>query len=126
MPKEYSRTQRVADLIQHELAAIMQREIEDPSLSLVTITAVTVSPDLSIAKILVTQLNKKQTTEQLIQKLNKLAGFLRYKLAHVIKLRSMPQLKFFYDVSLEKSIHLTSLIDEAVAEDKRKHENEDE
>lgn len=121
MPKEYSRLERVADLIQHTLASIMQREVEDPHLRLVTITAVKVSPDLAIAKIYVVQSDKEVTMEYTLKKLGKLASFLRYHLAHEIKLRVMPQLRFFHDTQLEKSAHLSELIEKAVREDEQKH-----
>lgn len=125
MPKEFSRTQRIAELIQHTLANILMQEVDDPRLRLVTITKVTVSPDLSHARVLITQLDDKQPIEQTLQQLNKIAGFLRYRLAHTIEIRVMPQLKFFYDASIRESAHLSSLIDRAVEQDQRKHKKDE-
>ena len=58
MAKDYSRTQRIGDQMQRELAVLIQREIKDPRLGLVTITAVDVSRDLSHAKVFITVMGK--------------------------------------------------------------------
>lgn len=121
MPKEYNRTDRVAELIQRELATLIQQEVRDPKLGLITITAVKVASDLSFAKIYVTQLADDKPIEQTLKVLNKLAKFLRFRLANTIELRIIPQLRFVYDASISEGNRLASLIDEAVAEDERKH-----
>jgi ribosome-binding factor A len=51
MAQEYSRTQRVADQIQRELAALIQREVKDPRVGMATVSAVEVSRDLSIDQV---------------------------------------------------------------------------
>jgi len=122
MPKDFSRTDRVADLIQRELSQIIQQEVRDPRLKQVTITAVRVASDLSFAKIYITQLDDQQPIEQTLKGLNKLASFLRYHLAQVIELRIMPTLRFVYDASISQGNHLAKLIDNAIADDERKHE----
>ena len=126
MAKEYSRTQRVADQMQRELALLIQREVRDPRLGMVTVTAVDVSRDLAHAKVFFTLLGKDSEEDVALNReiLNEAGGFLRMQLGRVMKLRSVPQLHFHYDESIRRGVHLSSLIDRAVAED-RQHQNDD-
>lgn len=121
MPKEYSRTQRVADLLQREIATLIQQELQDPRLSLITVTTVQVARDLAHAKIFVTQLKENPDTVLTVNLLNKASKHLRFLLAQDLKLRIVPQLTFVYDTSIAHSAHLSALIDKAVAEDNDKH-----
>ncbi|MGE4408529.1 30S ribosome-binding factor RbfA [Pseudomonas sp.] len=126
MAKEYSRTQRIGDQMQRELALLIQREIKDPRLGLVTITGVEVSRDLSHAKIYITIMGRDDDEEAVkgnLRILNEAAGFLRMQLGKAMKLRSVPQLHFNYDASIRRGVELSSLIERAVAED-RKHSDE--
>lgn len=119
MAKEYSRTQRVADQMQRELALLIQREVRDPRLGMVTVTAVEVSRDLAHAKVFVTLMNK-DSAEDIALNLDILkdsAGYLRMLLGRSMKLRSIPALHFHYDESVRRGAHLSSLIERAVAED---------
>ncbi|PAU86245.1 ribosome-binding factor A [Pseudomonas sp. WN033] len=122
MAKEYSRTQRVADQMQRELALLVQREVKDPRLGMVTITAVEVSRDLAHAKVFFTLLGKDSDEDVALNQeiLKDAAGFLRMQLGRAMKLRSIPHLHFHYDESVRRGVHLSSLIERAVAED-RKH-----
>ena len=115
MPKEYSRTQRVADQIQRELAQLIQQELKDPRLGMITVTAVSVSREFEHAKVYVTMLDGDR--KGALKVLHKAAGFLRRELAHRMKLRSTPQLHFVYDASIEHGTRLTGLIDAAVAQE---------
>lgn len=119
MAKEYSRTQRVADQIQKELAQLIQLEMKDPRLGMVTVSAVEVSRDLAFADIYVSFLgvDDQEKIDQSLAILNQAAGFLRSGLARAIKLRFTPRLRFYYDNSLRRGAYLSSLIDEAVAKD---------
>ena len=58
MPREFSRTRRVAELVQRELARLLEEEVSDPRIRLITITAVEVSKDLRHAKVYVTGMGK--------------------------------------------------------------------
>lgn len=110
MPKEYSRIQRIAELIQHEIAEMLQREVEDPHLKDITVCKVDVTRDLSYAKIYVSLLDEEQDIMDKLRRLNKAANFLRYRLANSIELRVTPQLKFVYDPSLRNSSRLAALL----------------
>lgn len=123
IPKAFNRTERVADLIQQELSTLIRRECDEPSLRFVTIMSVTVSPDLSHAKIYITLLNDddSQVVHTAMTTLKKSAKHLRYLLAKVIKMRVTPELKFFYDDSLKRGYELTTLINNAIAADEEQH-----
>jgi ribosome-binding factor A len=121
MPKDFPRSRRVADEIQRELADIIRLELKDPRLGLITITGVEASNDLEHAKVFVTRLTAGCSTEashqDVLRTLRHAAGFLRSQLAHRMKLRMVPQLTFAYDESVEQGMHLSQLIDQAIAED---------
>jgi ribosome-binding factor A len=127
MAKEYSRTQRIGDQMQRELAQLIQREIKDPRLGLVTITAVDVSRDLSHAKVYVTVMGQEETPDNINQTLRVLkdaSGFLRMMLGKAMQLRTVPQLNFSYDASVRRGAELSALIERAVAEDNSRGDEE--
>ncbi|MFI4922183.1 MAG: 30S ribosome-binding factor RbfA [Burkholderiales bacterium] len=119
MPKDYPRTRRVAEQIQRELAEIIRQEIKDPRIGMITLTDVEVSPDFSHAKIFFTHLGESRQTAESLSGLQHAAGFLRSHLAHRLKLYAVPELHFIYDTSVERGVRLSSLIDQAISEDKR-------
>ena len=104
------RPRKVADLIQRELSDLLHREVRDPRVGMVTLTAVEVSPDLSHAKVFFTILEKEKQNETTYA-LQRAAGFLRSQLAHRIKLHVTPELRFVYDESIERGAQLSQLID---------------
>jgi ribosome-binding factor A len=115
MAKEFARSHRVAEQIQRELADLLQFEVKDPRVSMVTITEVEVTGDLAHAKI---YYSAAENPPELMQGLVKASGFLRSQLSHRMLLRTVPQLHFVYDASIERGMRLSKLIDEAVAQDK--------
>ena len=121
MPKDYSRTLRVADQIQRELADLIQHEIKDPRVGQITITAVEVTRDYSHAKVFYTTLSSKEDNFLVEKGLEHAKGFLRSNLSHRMKLRIIPQLHFVYDESVERGVRLSKLIDEAIAQDQTSH-----
>lgn len=126
MAKEYSRTQRIADQMQRELAVLIQREMRDPRIGMITLTAVEVSRDLAHAKVFITLMGDagEEEIEVNLAALKDAGGFLRVQLGRAMKLRSIPQLHFHYDESVRRGVHLSALIDRAVAED-RGHDGDD-
>ncbi|MGQ7244384.1 30S ribosome-binding factor RbfA [Salinicola sp. V024] len=118
--REFKRTDRVADQLQQELAVLIQREIKDPRLGMVTVSSVTVSRDLGYADIYVTLLgeNDPERVKENMAVLKRAAGFLRSQIARRIKLRHVPELRFHYDESVVRGHKLSALIDEAVGRDR--------
>ena len=127
MAKEYSRTQRIGDQMQRELAQLIQREIKDPRLGLVTLTGIDVSRDLAHAKVYFTVMGKDDAASIALNQeiLQEASGYLRMLLGKAIKLRTIPQLHFHYDESVRRGAQLSALIERAVAED-RQHQGADE
>lgn len=123
MGREFSRSRRVGEQIQRELAELVQRELKDPRLGMVTISAVDVSKDLSVAKVYFTVLDPEHDTQQTRQALTHAGGFLRRELAHRMKLRVVPELRFHYDSSIEEGSRLSALIDQAISKDSDKNED---
>lgn len=117
MPKDFSRTRRVAEQIQRELAQLIQMEVKDPRVGMVTLTAVEVTQDYAHAKVYFTLMGNAGQSPHAQAGLQHAAGFLRSQLAHRMKLRIMPQLHFIYDTSVEHGVQLSHLIDEAIADD---------
>ena len=115
MPREFSRASRIADQIQRDLSGLIRQEVKDPRVGLVTISAVEVNRDLSHAKVYVSSLAEVEATGQSVEALQHAAGFLRSRLSRTLKIRSVPQLQFLYDASVERGVRLSHLIDEAVA-----------
>jgi ribosome-binding factor A len=112
--KSFSRTSRIADQMQRDLAQVIRTEIKDPRVNLITIQSIDVSPDYSHAKVFFTQLGDPQNVKNCTEALNHAAGFLRHHLAERLAMRTMPALRFVYDKSVERGIHLSQLIDSAV------------
>ena len=121
MPREFSRTQRVADFLKQELATLIQQEVRDPRIGMVSVTDAEVSRDLSHAKVFVTVLGKdsEQEAEQSVAALNKASGFLRSQLARSNNARTTPRLRFYFDSSVGRGQHLSGLIEKAVQADKQ-------
>lgn len=115
MPREYGRNKRVGDLIQRELAQIIQREslglAHEQAASLVTVAKVDLSPDLSYAKVYITSLDESVDRKTLLSGLNGQAGHFRHCLSKVLTMRSVPRLKFVYDEAQERGARLSNLID---------------
>jgi ribosome-binding factor A len=122
MAREFSRIDRIGDQMQRELAQLIQREIKDPRVGMITVNAVKVSRDLGYADIYVSLL----TTEELgaespevkesLAVLNKASGFLRGQVGRAMKLRVVPLLRFHFDELQGYSRRLDGLIRKAVGD----------
>ncbi len=115
MAKDFSRSHRVAEQMQREIAQLLQFEVKDPRVGHVTVTAVEVTGDMAHAKIFysVSALDAK-TQPKIQQGLEKVSGFLRTQLAKRMLLRTVPQLHFVYDTSIDYGTKMSQLIDEAL------------
>ena len=121
MAKRHSpRSARIGDEIQREISQLLRDEVKDPRVGKVTVTHVEVTPDLSHAKVLVTDLAGRDHAGDTVAALSRTAGFLRSELARRLSLYTVPQLAFVYDDSIESGLELSQLIDKAVAEDRKR------
>lgn len=125
MPKDFERTRRVAEQLQRELAQMIQQELKDPRLGMVTISAVQVSKDMGNAKVFITVFDEQHDRDKTLTALQHAAGFLQHELGQRLHLRTIPRLRFVYDESITRGANLSALIDKAVKEDRAKH-HEDE
>ncbi|RUO59434.1 30S ribosome-binding factor RbfA [Pseudidiomarina insulisalsae] len=124
MAKDYSRTERVGQQYQREIALILQREIKDPRVSMVTVSDVEVSRDLAYAKVFVTFLqDDEQQVKQGLKVLNEAAGFIRSLLGKRVRARIVPELRFVHDSSLNEGIRMARLVDEAIRKDSQRGSN---
>jgi ribosome-binding factor A len=119
MSKEFSRTQRVSQQLQKELAVILQREVRDSRIGMVTISDVEVSRDLAYAKVFVTFLCVgEQTPESSLNALKEHEAHVRMMLGKLIRLRLTPEVRFVYDNTLVDGMRMSNLVTEVVSNDK--------
>lgn len=110
-----ARLARIADQIQRELSELIREGLRDPRVKLVTITGVELTRDQSHAKVFFTTLGTTEEAQACGDGLERASGFLRGGLAHRLSTRTVPELHFAYDESIERGVRLSRLIDEAVA-----------
>ena len=108
------RLRRVADQIQRELSELLRAELKDPRVGMITLTGVEVSPDLAYAKVFFTTLAGAESLTKIEAGLDRAAGFLRAQLRKRLRLRVTPEIRFEHDVSVERGVRLSQLIDAAV------------
>lgn len=118
MAKNFSRNDRVSEQMQRDLAHLLQFAVKDPRVKGVTLTEIQVAGDLSHAKVFYTA---AAPSDSLQQGLEKSAGYLRSQLAKTLLIRTVPQLHFTYDQSLDHGMKMSKLIDEAINE----HQSDD-
>lgn len=132
MKREFSRLDRLSEQVQQVLAVLIQREVKDPRLeAMITLSGVKLSKDLGYADVYFTFLlptaqgaEANQLTAAAIklnqQILKDAASFLRHRLGQEIKIRTLPELRFHYDPTQAEGERITSLINQALAEDKQR------
>ena len=119
-----ARNRKIADAIQRELSEVIRLDTRDPRVTMVTLTDVEVARDNAHAKVFFTSLGNEAQVASCQHGLQSAAGFLRSQLAHRLTIRTVPQLHFEVDVSIERGVRLSKLIDDAVADD-AKHADSD-
>ncbi|WP_435946344.1 30S ribosome-binding factor RbfA [Dryocola sp. BD586] len=127
MAKEFGRPQRVSQELQKEIAIILQREIKDPRLGMMTtVSGVEVSRDLAYAKVFVTFLNDKDenAVKEGIKVLQDASGYIRSLLGKAMRLRIVPELTFFYDNSLVEGMRMSNLVSNVIRNDDERRVND--
>ena len=126
MAKEYSRTSRVSQQVQKELARILQQEVKDPRIGMVTISGVDITRDLAYAKVFVTFLTiGDQTNDESLEGLNSAAGYIRRLLGKAMRLRIVPEVRFCFDETLTEGLRISELVSGAVRNDQVKFDATD-
>lgn len=125
MPREFRRSERVAGSLRRELASIIQREVKDPGVGFISISDVEVSRDLAHAKVFVTVFEPEMSASS-IKRLNQASGYLRAQLGQAMRIRSVPELHFHHDASVETGRHMDELIETAISSDRNAESGESE
>ena len=105
----YSRSIRVADQLQREVALLVAREVADPRVGEVTVSGVDLSPDMRHARVLVTPA-RGTDGDASVEALNRASGFLRSRLGRRVRMRRLPRLVFEHDRTLERALRIDALI----------------
>jgi ribosome-binding factor A len=114
-----TRQRRVSELLKVEVSHILQREVTDPRVGFVTVTEVTVTPDLREARVFVSVMGERERREEALKGLQHAAGFVRTQLARRIDLRVTPEVTFALDDSLERGTRVVSLLEQLDAQRKK-------
>lgn len=112
------RMERVGEVIKHEVSKIILYKVHDPRISLVTVTKVSPSPDLKMAKIYVAIHGDESTQKKTLNVLKHAKGYIQSEMALCLKMRNTPSLSFYLDDTEKKSNRILQLIEKAVNEDK--------
>ena len=107
---EGKRSEKVADLIQREVAEMLVQSIKDPRIGFVTITKVTVSEDCRFAKVYFSVAGTLAERESSGKGLNSAKGYIRKELGRRLRLRYTPEIVFQFDPSIEYAIHMEEVI----------------
>jgi len=111
------RIERINSLIRQEISQLLQRQVKDPRLgNFIAVTEVSTSADLKHAKVFVSRIGSEEDKQETLSVLTAASGFFRKELARRLKLRSIPELSFQWDDSIERGDHLLQLIDEVTSE----------
>jgi ribosome-binding factor A len=107
----YKRTDRVGDQIRMEIAEILMRRVKDPRVGFVTVTGVDLSADLKHAWVYLTVLAEGEQEAETMAALGRACGFIRTELGRRLKLRSVPDLTFVKDTSVDRAMRVLNLIE---------------
>ena len=106
------RPDRLGDQIRSEISHLLAREVHDPGVGFVTLTRVSVTPDLQIARIYYTTMATDAARTDTARALDRVAPFLRRQLAGRLRLRRVPELEFRFDQSVEQHERIERIIHE--------------
>ncbi len=113
MPREFSRNQRLGSQVLRTLSELLRFEVKDPRLQQVSLTAVELSRDLSVAKVFFSLLQPDDDPQPALEGLQRAAGFLRAKLGSALQVRHVPELRFLHDDSVAHGVEISRLLESA-------------
>jgi ribosome-binding factor A len=113
------RTERLNEQFREEISDLLRRQVRDPRLGVfITVTQVSVSPDLSHARVLVSVMGSAEEKQGALQGLDAAAAYIRHELGQRLSLRRTPRLSFRHDDSMEQGAHVLDLLDEVGEQEK--------
>jgi ribosome-binding factor A len=104
------RPARIGEEIRIELSMLLMREVKDPGVGFITLTEVTVTPDLQIARVYYTTIGDDKARQQTRRALERAKPFLRRQVGRRLQLRRVPELEFFFDESVERGDRIERII----------------
>ncbi|MEE9133741.1 MAG: 30S ribosome-binding factor RbfA [Gemmatimonadota bacterium] len=119
MAREYARKQRVAKLLKEEISRLLQREVKDARIGMVTVTDVEVTADLKYATVYFQTSGDEGRKTEALEGLSSAAGFLRSRLGRELRLRRVPELRFAIDPTQEKAARIAELLAEVRASEQQ-------
>ena len=111
-----NRPDRVAEAIRVELSQLLAKDVHDPGIGFITLTKVSVTPDLQLARIYYTTLGDEKAQKATGQALQRASPFLRRQIAQRVRLRRVPEIEFFYDKSVAQHDRVEQILQELKAE----------
>ncbi len=111
-----TRPEKVAEQIRMELSQLLARDVHDPGIGFITLTRVTVTPDLQLARVYYSIIGDEKAQQATAKAIHRAAPFLRRQIAQRIRLRRVPELEFFYDKSVAQHDRVEQILQELKAE----------
>ena len=111
-----NRPQKVGEQIRIELSQLLARDVHDPGIGFITLTKVSVTPDLQLARVYYTSLGDEKALRETGKALGRALPFLRRQIAQRVRLRRVPELEFFYDKSVAQHDRVEQILQELKAE----------
>ena len=105
-----SRPERVGDQIRVEITELLAREVHDPGIGFLTVTRVTLTSDLQLARIYYTTLGDDKARRESARALERASPFLRRQIGKRVRLKRVPELQFFFDGSVERQDRIERII----------------
>ncbi len=107
---EYQRADRVGDLLIEMISELLRKEIRDPRIGAVTLTAAKVSRDLRHARIYFNLLGRREERKDVLAGLKSATGFIRSKVGKQLNLRFVPTIEFLYDETEDEAQRIERLL----------------
>jgi ribosome-binding factor A len=116
--RSFNRADRVGGQVQRILAELIQKGVNDPRLAQATISGVTLSRDLRIARVYFS-MHGNAEKQAVLEGFESAKGFIKRELARELGLRYMPDLKFFYDGSFDYGAHINRVLKSLKTDDEK-------
>ena len=111
-----NRPDRLGEAIRVELSQLLAKDVHDPGIGFITLTKVTVSPDLQLARVYYTSMGDEKAQRETDKALRRALPFLRRQIAQRVRLRRVPELEFFFDKSVAQQDRIEQILQELKAE----------
>jgi ribosome-binding factor A len=119
------RTERLGGQIQQEISDIISRKVKDPRLGFVTVTGVVMSPDLRYAKVYITVMGEAEAAEKSLACLESAASFIRHELGGRVRVKHVPEIRFYIDKAAARGRRIDSLLREIKSPDDTENSERD-